>query len=72
MIDALTTGVANLDGQGLAEPAKGLVSKLQADVRGLRTDLKQVVGRLQQSLNALSQNMASYVNVVKSQFGIIS
>jgi hypothetical protein len=44
MIDALTTGVANLDGQGLAAPAKGLVSKLQADVRGLRTDLKQVVG----------------------------
>ena len=27
MIDALTTGVANLDGQGLAAPAKGLVSK---------------------------------------------
>jgi hypothetical protein len=26
MIDALTTGVANLDGQGLAAPAKGLVS----------------------------------------------
>jgi hypothetical protein len=46
MIDALTTGAANLDGQGLAAPAKGLVSKLQADVRGLRTDLKQVVGRL--------------------------
>lgn len=70
-INALSTRLSALDGQGLMSPATGFTQQTNAAIAGLKTDLTQSVLSLEGLLQGLSTKISSLWTAVTTALGIV-